>query len=1415
MNRNNPTPASSSRLRQIWLRLQPFTASRAGKLAACLILGVAATLSQTARAQTPPPPGSYGAYALSNNPVAYWQLDETTTPATGTLLAHDYTGNGFNGTYLIDVYNGFDGIYAPPNPPFLGFAVNQGAALTVAGDVNSSITLPPLNLNTNAVTIAMWINPDAQQVNFTGLLFNRTSAGDVAGFGFGGTQNAAGATVLGYTWNNNNQNTWGFGSGLYPPVGTWSYVALVIQSNQATIYLDYLDPNNNNQPVLLSAVNPIAHTAEAFSSGGIFLGSDSLSATVTANNEFAGYISDAAVFKSALTSAQILQLFGAGYGLQGFKPSITTQPQSDYVLAGVTTQVKATGINGTAPFAYQWQLNNTNISGLVDSANFTGATSNVLTILNVTTNDAGSYHLIVTNVIGMTVSSNATLAVQPAALVGEWFNGSVASTNLVDVSGYSLAANHDAMVIGAGNYAFTNDVPPGKSGQSLFFFNGASGFAVSNSSTLDPDYDNTFDNAIGNAFTVACWSKGWPTTWSPWVSKFGETEAGWQLRSYGGGPDSCFTLRGAGGTATLGISGDDMGTTTIPSNDGSWHLYVGTYDASTGIRNLYVDSKLAASQTNNVTYTLAAVEHLCIGAKDSPPGSTYGNYSTMEVFDARVYNYALSASQVQGIYGTVPAAVDGQPNAVAGFTGTAANFQATAAGTLPLSYQWLLNGTNVNLLPDSTNFSGLNSNVLTVLSLTTNDGGSYQVIVTNLYGHATSSIAILTIVPRTLVGEWFTNGTLTDLSGFTPAGTHDGYAVGAGLYYFTNDVPLGESGQSIRFPASASAIAISNSSTADGATYTNTYAASEFTVAFWAKDRGPGGAPWIAWVSKDGYNNDSEYDGLGWSVGIEAWSQHLYYDLDGIDNGATVYTLGDGLWGNTVMESSPQALPANSSTWHHYAATYSPVTRMRNLYMDGVLVGQQTNLISSYALAANKHLMIGGQEQTTAGFTGFARAYIYDVRYYNYSLSSTQVVALLPNPVITVQPAQSISAYKGVTFKISATVTTFNKATTYQWQLNDTNLVDGAYGGGYIVGSATNVLTIEDTTTNFQGVYNLVITYSGGTAVSSNSTVTVSQTAAISAGNVVGAWLTGAANLTDTSGYSPAGTHDGYGAAGASDAASSNYRFTNDVPPGATGNSLLLYAGSTAIAISNSSTVDANYTNTFDNTISNTFSVVFWAKGAPGAWTSMVSKDSEGDPGAWAIRGGNGNGVPCFTVKDNGAGSVSVGYEPYGNDDNCANNTVDSNWHFYSGTFNASSGIRNLYIDGSLVAQETNNVAYNMTPNVHLTIGSTERPASNGSPGIGYNGYYTGNIYGVQIYNTELSVAQVNGLIPPVPLTTASPVVNKPVLNGNHQVVFTWTGSSLLEATNILGPWTPVAGATSPYTNNITTYPQLFFKAIQ
>jgi pectate lyase len=86
----------------------------------------------------------------------------------------------------------------------------------------------------------------------------------------------------------------------------------------------------------------------------------------------------------------------------GTAPSITNQPQSFTVAVGANVSFSV-GASGTAPLNYFWSFN-TNTPA--------GGNSNTLSLVNVTTNDAGSYRVVVSNSVGAATSSVATLAVQ-------------------------------------------------------------------------------------------------------------------------------------------------------------------------------------------------------------------------------------------------------------------------------------------------------------------------------------------------------------------------------------------------------------------------------------------------------------------------------------------------------------------------------------------------------------------------------------------------------------------------------------------------------------------------------------------------------------------------------------------------------------------------------------------------------------------------------------------------------------------------------------------------------------------------------------------------------------------------------------------------------------------------------------------
>jgi hypothetical protein len=114
-----------------------------------------------------------------------------------------------------------------------------------------------------------------------------------------------------------------------------------------------------------------------------------------------------------------------------------------------------------------------------------------------------------------------------------------------------------------------------------------------------------------------------------------------------------------------------------------------------------------------------------------------------------------------------PPEISAQPQSQVVTAGATAVFTVTVSGAAPLSYQWKKNGTN----------TGSNSDTLSLSNVTTNEAGNYSVVVTNLFGAVTSSVATLTVNPpppyTLLVEEHFTDLAGTGSTGVTswPKGT--------------------------------------------------------------------------------------------------------------------------------------------------------------------------------------------------------------------------------------------------------------------------------------------------------------------------------------------------------------------------------------------------------------------------------------------------------------------------------------------------------------------------------------------------------------------------------------------------------------------------------------------------------------------
>ncbi len=154
-----------------------------------------------------------------------------------------------------------------------------GKALNFDGDGDYATVSESLKLNSNTATISAWIKPLGNQVPWAGLILCR-GGNTTAGLHFGENNE------LHYMWNDAN---WWWETGLYPPLDEWSHVALVIEPNKATIYL-------NGIPSALSTT----HDIEEFDSP-LVLGSD----PGWNDRFFKGIMDEVCFYDKALTQDQI------------------------------------------------------------------------------------------------------------------------------------------------------------------------------------------------------------------------------------------------------------------------------------------------------------------------------------------------------------------------------------------------------------------------------------------------------------------------------------------------------------------------------------------------------------------------------------------------------------------------------------------------------------------------------------------------------------------------------------------------------------------------------------------------------------------------------------------------------------------------------------------------------------------------------------------------------------------------------------------------------------------------------------------------------------------------------------------------------------------------------------------------------
>lgn len=232
------------------------------------------------------------------------------------------------------------------------------------------------------------------------------------------------------------------------------------------------------------------------------LGLDAADPVTTFDTLAIGIGSSGSPAVTALTIDNIVILHTAS--TEPTPPTITAQPSAASVSVGDTAQFGIVAV-GAAPLTYAW------FRGAVPLAN---SNSPTLTLTNVQPDDAGDYHVVVTNDLGSATSNSATLTVtaaptpvtitaQPASLVRD-VGASAAFT--VGVSG-SAPINYQwrkdgADIPGATAATYTiASVLPGDAGDYTVYVTNAGGSATSDVAALTVNIPGGAVQIVAESFT--------------------------------------------------------------------------------------------------------------------------------------------------------------------------------------------------------------------------------------------------------------------------------------------------------------------------------------------------------------------------------------------------------------------------------------------------------------------------------------------------------------------------------------------------------------------------------------------------------------------------------------------------------------------------------------------------------------------------------------------------------------------------------------------------------------------------------------------------------------------------------------------------------------------------------------------------
>ena len=452
-------------------------------------------------------------------------------------------------------------------------------------------------------------------------------------------------------------------------------------------------------------------------------------------------LSDAGTYAVEVSNALGSEESSNAVLIVGEPPTIVAQPADQTIRLGASTAFEVVAV-GTAPLDYQWSFGGNNL---------VGATNNQLVIPNVQLSDAGSYAVSVSNAFGSANSSNALLTVGEApAIVIQPTNlavpvGGAATFNVL--AGGTAPLSYQWSFDGTNVLDATNSVLVITNTQ----LSDAGNYAVEVSNAYGSEESSNAVLIVGEPPTIVAQP-------ADQTIRLGASAA-FEVVAVGTAPlDYQWSL---GGTNLAGTTRNVLVIPSVQSsNVGSYAVRVsnafGSANSSNALLTIGVPPVLLIQPMNLVVLVGAAATFNVLAGGAGPfiyqwsfngTNLLEATNSVLVITNARVSdagNYAAEASNAFGstqsfnavLVVDAPPTIVSQPTNQTILLGASAVFTVLAAGTAPLAYQWSFGGTNL---------SGTTSNVLVVTNVQFSNIGSYAARVSNAFGSANSSNALLTI----------------------------------------------------------------------------------------------------------------------------------------------------------------------------------------------------------------------------------------------------------------------------------------------------------------------------------------------------------------------------------------------------------------------------------------------------------------------------------------------------------------------------------------------------------------------------------------------------------------------------------------------------------------------------------------------